>query len=245
MVASLIFFALEAANALTLCFLGSEWLVPEQRPGPGTRPPWRHSLLFLVGLPMVCINVLVAGIDSFGSWPAWSTASLDFKAVGAVPIWLLVSAFLALAGMHWRSAGLTAALLASAGTVAAVIVWALDLSAALSPISVLRTDVVACAFVGACYWDLCHRQHPHTLLPRSHFLPLLARAVTWIFFLFPLLAIAIAVVFLAIAAVVDALAINHDFLQRPVYFGVLYGPWAGTYLLMKRWARKNQADLPR
>ncbi len=250
-------FLVECVTTLAVCYLASEWLYGGAGIGSvvGNKPwPLSPATLCLLALLNVLVRVPLPAavvLASPESWGAW------FLAPGTVltglPLSLLLGAavFLILTCCHHHVPGCRdrvpvswRAVAGVAGVVAAGFTWwPVGLSRQLDAWVCLRADIVVAIYVLGCFWDLCWTR-PRLVDPVA-FVPLLSKAAVIMVPIFPVVAIAIATVFLLLAGALDALRIDHDVLQWPIYFGVLYGPAACTYLIMKRYARANTMDLPR
>jgi hypothetical protein len=102
-----------------------------------------------------------------------------------------------------------------------------------------KLPVVGASFLAALYCDtVIHRRQ----LSRGAFLTALLHAFVELLPLFPLLSLMLAFVFLEVGEFMEHLLgmsdarISHWF-NQPIYFGVLYGPFAYLYVRVKALAR--------
>jgi len=64
--------------------------------------------------------------------------------------------------------------------------------------------------------------------------------------LFPMVAIALGMLFLLLGSISDTLGCSHAWLNLPIYYGVVYAPWGTLYFMVKRasLAQKRSGILP-
>ena len=106
-----------------------------------------------------------------------------------------------------------------------------------SPSSGLARHLVAIlAFTGLTYADI-RRACPDISL-RSVFVALVTSLPAFSL-LFVIVAVLLCVVFLALAAITDAVGIDEHYLDALIFYGVFYLPWASLYVLTKRAALKS------
>lgn len=94
--------------------------------------------------------------------------------------------------------------------------------------------VVASVFGLLSYWDVRHCVRP---LAASKFVGFVAVGVAEAVLLLPLITVLAACVAMAFVAVSEVLGVPVDWLQQPVYWLCLYGPFGSVYFLTMRQAR--------
>jgi len=104
-----------------------------------------------------------------------------------------------------------------------------------SPPTAVRVPLVALAFNTALYID-CVR---YGELPPGDFLLAVAEACMRLMPLCPLLSVLIGASFLVVAQACEALELPTAWLNWPVYYGTLYGPFAFVYVSVKAAARTH------
>jgi hypothetical protein len=90
---------------------------------------------------------------------------------------------------------------------------------------------VVVAYVGTLYVD-CRRSLPTLAVPQ--FLRKVLVAFGRILPLYPLLAVAVSFIFLPIVSAFEALHLPLEYLNMPIYYGTLYGPFSYVYYLVKQ-----------
>uniref|UniRef100_A0A7S2TWI8 Uncharacterized protein n=1 Tax=Lotharella oceanica TaxID=641309 RepID=A0A7S2TWI8_9EUKA len=95
----------------------------------------------------------------------------------------------------------------------------------------MRMVFIVASYGAVCFWD-ARRRRPG--LESRQFLVHFALATIQTAVLMPFLATALASLFLLLASACQFLGIGTEWLNYPIYYGVLYGPWAGVYVLVKR-----------
>ena len=88
----------------------------------------------------------------------------------------------------------------------------------------------AVSYVVALYVD-CRRVSPKLTL--GEFLPAVAWAFLRVIPVYPFLAVLISFVFLFVIAIVEGLGLPEDWLNWPIYYGTLYGPFSYVYWRVK------------
>ena len=86
-------------------------------------------------------------------------------------------------------------------------------------------------YSSVCFIDI-RRRRP-SLEPIDfvvHFMVAFAQTVL----LMPLIAIAFGCIFLVVLSFCQLIHVSTDWLNWPIYYGVLYGPWSFVYVLVKR-----------
>lgn len=102
-----------------------------------------------------------------------------------------------------------------------------------------RVLFAATAYVVALYIDvryqhrLSHRRRSSSVLRLGSFLPKVGWAFVKILPAYPLLAVLISFVFLFVINVWEALHLPNEWLNAPIYYGTLYGPFAWVYVYVK------------
>jgi len=87
------------------------------------------------------------------------------------------------------------------------------------------------SYAGVCFWD-ARRRRPG--LETRDFLVHFALATIETAVVMPFVATGLAALFLFVASACEFLGMGTDWLNYPIYYGVLYGPWAGVYVQVKR-----------
>ena len=119
------------------------------------------------------------------------------------------------------------------------------LSPGLSPVLEYKhkVPIVGVTFLGALYIDtVVYRRQ----LSRSGFFVALAHAAAQLVPLFPLFSLMIAFIFLEIGELMEHLLGMSDarissWLNQPIYYGVLYGPFSYVYVRVKAYAKIGTA----
>jgi hypothetical protein len=108
-------------------------------------------------------------------------------------------------------------------------------------LSILRTSFIICGFVALTFFEA--RRTVGAVFGARALAFELARACPIVLSIFPLMSITIGMVFLLMITVFDALGIETQILNKPIYYGALYGPCFGFYFQVKRHLR-HAALLP-
>lgn len=101
--------------------------------------------------------------------------------------------------------------------------------------------LVALAYVLALYWD-CRRVDRSLRVPP--FLRRVAAAFGRILPVYPFLAVLISFGFLVVINVFEFLHLPLEYLNRPIYYGTLYGPFSLVYWNVKRRVLDEASRLP-
>ena len=102
-----------------------------------------------------------------------------------------------------------------------------------------RVLFAATAYVVALYIDvryqhrLSHRRRSSSVLRLGSFLPKVGWAFVKILPAYPLLAVLISFVFLFVINLWEALHLPNEWLNAPIYYGTLCGPFAWVYVYVK------------
>lgn len=148
---------------------------------------------------------------------------------------IITSLLITYASSEYLHGSKNRALRAVLGAFAAYIVHALPSVVAFLPALRFTTmlPIVALIYLVALYCDavLCLG------MPRLEFVIALNAAAVRLIPLFPLLSIAFAFVFLELGELCERLGFGHQWLNVPIYYGVLYGPFAYIYVHVKAVAR--------
>mmetsp|Transcript_3256 Transcript_3256/g.7619 ORF Transcript_3256/g.7619 Transcript_3256/m.7619 type:complete len:274 (-) Transcript_3256:133-954(-) len=105
--------------------------------------------------------------------------------------------------------------------------WHDDLMEHTTPSKVLCVIVT---YAAVCWWDI--RRRRETLRPLEFSLHF-TRASVETMFVMPFVAVLVAMVFLIVVPIFQALGVPEEFFNAPIYYGVIYGPWATVYILVK------------
>lgn len=108
-------------------------------------------------------------------------------------------------------------------------------------LSILRTSFIICGFVALTFFEA--RRTVGSVFGARSLAFELARACPVVLSVFPLVSIAIGIVFLLLIAIFDAVGIETRILNKPIYYGALYGPCFGFYFHVK-WHLRHAALLP-
>mmetsp|Transcript_25381 Transcript_25381/g.76223 ORF Transcript_25381/g.76223 Transcript_25381/m.76223 type:complete len:251 (+) Transcript_25381:148-900(+) len=116
---------------------------------------------------------------------------------------------------------------------------------AVGPVSApsrVPTGVVAAgAFLGALYADV----RRHGPVEAALFLSEVGQATLYLAPLYPMMAIGISLIFLVAITVFERLDIPTSYLNMPIYYGCLYGPFASVYIVAKKHIlARRYDDLP-
>jgi hypothetical protein len=104
-----------------------------------------------------------------------------------------------------------------------------------------RVLFAAVAYVVALFVDINRRGRRITL---RDFLPRVGVAFLKVLPAYPFLAVMISFVFMFVINLWEALHLPLEWLNAPIYFGTLYGPFAWVYLNVKRTVIEEQSSLP-
>ena len=99
----------------------------------------------------------------------------------------------------------------------------------------VRVPLVAVAFISTLYVD-CVR---YGQLPPGDFVQAVVEAIVRLLPLCPLLSVLIGAGFLVVAQACEALDLPTAWLNWPVYYGIMYGPFASVYVSVKAAARTH------
>mmetsp|Transcript_22169 Transcript_22169/g.31039 ORF Transcript_22169/g.31039 Transcript_22169/m.31039 type:complete len:263 (+) Transcript_22169:64-852(+) len=94
-----------------------------------------------------------------------------------------------------------------------------------------KATLVVITYGLACWFDIKRRRKG---LGVEEFLLQFLNASIESAILMPFVAVVFATVFLFISSISSALRVSTEWLNIPIYWGVLYGPWAMVYILVKR-----------
>mmetsp|Transcript_8554 Transcript_8554/g.22066 ORF Transcript_8554/g.22066 Transcript_8554/m.22066 type:complete len:183 (-) Transcript_8554:210-758(-) len=100
--------------------------------------------------------------------------------------------------------------------------------------------LVPTLFFSLAWWDV-RRIKPETTFPSFFRQTTLSTLESLI--ILPLVSIAVAIAFLLLVAVCDVLHVPTTWLNSPIYYGVLYGPFSAIYFLTKRRCVKKKAAI--
>mmetsp|Transcript_4218 Transcript_4218/g.5551 ORF Transcript_4218/g.5551 Transcript_4218/m.5551 type:complete len:195 (-) Transcript_4218:191-775(-) len=98
-------------------------------------------------------------------------------------------------------------------------------------------------YMVALYID-CSKVNHKSYLPVRLYLGKVGVAFCYVLPVYPFLAVLISFGFLCIITIFDLLRINPEFLQWPIYYGTLYGPFSFVYWKVKRSVVDDQSSLP-
>jgi hypothetical protein len=101
---------------------------------------------------------------------------------------------------------------------------------------------VAWAYVLVLYVD-CRRISPELDFTRE-FMPKVGRAFLYVLPVYPISAVLISFGFFIVITICDALHLPEDWLQWPIYYGTLYGPFSLVYWKVKKTVTEDRATLP-
>jgi len=104
-----------------------------------------------------------------------------------------------------------------------------------------RILFAAVAYMTCLYCDI-HRRAP--LLSLSRFLAKVGWAFLRVLPAYPFLAVLISFVFLFVINIWEALGLPLEWLNAPIYYGTLYGPFAWVYTQVKRQVLGEYSSLP-
>lgn len=106
-----------------------------------------------------------------------------------------------------------------------------------------RILFAASAYTTALYYD-CKRAAP--LMTPKTFLPMVGRAFLRVLPLYPFLAVMISCVFMVLINFFEAFHLPLEYLNNPIYYGTLYGPFSFVYWKVKeRVVDESYNSLPR
>ena len=96
------------------------------------------------------------------------------------------------------------------------------------------------SFVGLAWWDV-RRARPD-VTPRTFARQVCVSALESLLIL-PLASVAVALVFLILVALLDAVHTSTVWLNNPIYYGVLYGPFSTIYYFTKKRCVSNRGQI--
>ena len=111
--------------------------------------------------------------------------------------------------------------------------WVAEMLPALGIVS--KVPLVAAVYCGTLYADAV----VYGGMRRVQFARAFTGALMELLPLFPLLSIAFAFVFLEMGELSERLGMGHKWLNVPIYYGVLYGPFCYLYVRVKAVARAS------
>ena len=100
----------------------------------------------------------------------------------------------------------------------------------------MRILTIMGAYYGGCFWDVTH-QRPD--LQHRQFAMHFAAAVGQALLVLPVCTIAIGAGFMGVLSALQALHCPTRWLNWPIYYGALYGPFASVYFFTKRRALRE------
>jgi hypothetical protein len=98
----------------------------------------------------------------------------------------------------------------------------------------IKIPLIALVYLGILWVD-CSR-NIQIKAAKSLFFAQVFRSILILIPLFPMFAVVIAAGFLLIGFLMQLLQISTDYLNWPIYYGVMYGPFAFIYIDVKRWS---------
>ncbi|KAL7581159.1 hypothetical protein ACA910_005949 [Epithemia clementina (nom. ined.)] len=101
--------------------------------------------------------------------------------------------------------------------------------------------LVAFLYMITLYWD-CRRVVRH--LPLPAFVRQVGLAFCYVLPVYPALAVLISCGFFFLLTILDLLRIDANFLNWPIYYGTLYGPFSFVYWKVKRSVVEERTFLP-
>ena len=104
-----------------------------------------------------------------------------------------------------------------------------------------RIIFAALAYLVVLYWD-CRRINP--ALHLSDFLSATGAAFLYILPVYPLLAVLISFGFMIVIDLFELFKLPLEWLNAPIYYGTLYGPFSTVYLRVKRSVVQARTSLP-
>ncbi len=105
-----------------------------------------------------------------------------------------------------------------------------------------RVLLAAILYVLVLYVD-CQRIHRHrgrSPVPHHRFLRHVLKAFLYVAPIYPLLAITISFAFLFLLTAFERLGLSPQWLNTPIYYGTLYGPFSYMYFHVKRYIVRQQ-----
>ena len=172
----------------------------------------------------LCLTLLASELtlrqDTADQW-AWGCARRNWFGV-----WLLPN--IVFVGVRFTSLASTAVdeLLHNAGV-------ALSFVSVLLKSSAARALVVAAAFAGTLWLSLTRTHAGQALTPLA-FARILMVSVLESLPILPIIACVVAFAFLVLVSLCQWLALPTSWLNWPIYFGVLYGPFATIFFVARR-----------
>jgi len=219
---------LTAVNSATLCFFISEYLLRDN----GFERCKKYALRFLIP-----ISVLLF-INVFASVPQLKRLEEDLertvlelpekkwgvRAIGLFGIFLSLTAF-----MYSKRGAL--ALRPSSLLAAVLLVCGALVSAIYS--SLARVVVCCVVFSAACYYDAARFREEEINFAR--FLGIGWKVLLFQFLpVFPFVAVFISTVFFFFVSILEFFSLPTNFLNMPVFYCTLYGPFSFLYWLIKK-----------
>lgn len=222
---------LEASNTLVLTFVGTEWALRR-----------RHKLSWM---PILCVaSANVASLH--GILDLWTLPDL-FTELCLVPP-LVVGLFFIFrqsclsakqTGSWYTPLALILVISSSAAVLSGLFLFS-DLKEVLISTFWRKVSFAAVMYPLACFADL--RRRVPQLQPRQ-LLKIMPLSLLMTAALFPVVMLVIAMAFLLLCAGLDTVGVDPHILNWPIYWGVLYGPFATFYWDLKFRFLKSQ-DIP-
>lgn len=105
-----------------------------------------------------------------------------------------------------------------------------------------RIFFAAWTYIFALFAD-CRRISPQ-LDFATEYMPQVGKAFLYVLPVYPFLAVLISVGFLFVVTILDALHLPEDWLNWPIYYGTMYGPFSFVYWEVKKKVSQAASSLP-
>ena len=222
----------EVINAVFVTFLGSEWLASEAASDAGKESRRSRAVIRKLALGVMAMNVCLVKLDAAWvatlerRWQALCSSPAVVSALeGALCAATVVGVRSRCGGGGGASPAVAAALFLGSWAACAV---AGGRATAHAP----KVVLAAVCFAAALHRDAGHRRG--RTLPAAVFLRALLKAALFVAPCYPILAVAISLVFLVLISLFEAVGLPVRLLNDPLYFGCIYGPFAAVYVEAKK-----------
>lgn len=247
-------FLLQLGNCLLLCWVGTEWMLSGSIPSSGT---WGRCSA--AGWALVNGFAWLSNLDAFATMHSSRAAFAWATRLVTLPLWVLDKALrklLGSPGLLSLMATIAIATVAAArslksgssphqllrcrkATAGLLLLWGLlwvllHLCGAeewAEAALLERILVVAASYYCLCLWDV-RRRKPD--LGGEEFLAHFVAAGAKALLILPVATVAVAAGFLVLVTLLEAVRLPTAWLNGPIYYGALYGPFSSVYFFAKR-----------
>ena len=257
-------FVFQLVNCLLLCWLGTEWMISNRMPVLGRRGWGAVGLWALLNFAVFLASFEAVAVMEDGAASAFHRTSTTAASLLTKPLTVPLAALDYALNASMGAPGLLSLLITSLiavllagreirgsssslwdllrrkpivfgflGTWAALwlVLYLLGAGEWAEATLLVRVIVVAAAYYALCFWDV-RRGKPELTHEDflTHFVVAGAKAVV----LLPLATISVAAAFLLLVTALEALRLPTAWLNGPIYYCALYGPFCSVYYFAKR-----------